>query len=95
VAAFGVPAQPKAALPAKPVPGTSCSVKFAVCPAVTIAEFEPGLAGETVNAALIEALRLIVCGELGASSVITMNAALVPVDTAARDTAIVQVAPTA
>src|SRR5713226_6520975 len=79
VAAFGAPAHPKAALPAKPIPGTSCSVKVAVCPAVTVAAFEPGAAGETVNAALIEAPRLIVCGEFGASSLIAINAARVPI----------------
>jgi len=95
VAAFGAPAHPNAALPAKPTPGTSCSVKVAVCPAITVAAFEPGAAGETVNAGLIEALRVMVCGEFGASSVIRTNAARVPVARGESDTAIVQVAPTA
>jgi len=92
---FGAPAHPKAALPVKPVPGTSCRLKLAVCPADTVAEFEPGAAGDTVNAALTEALRLIVCGEFGASSVIAMIAARVPVATGESDTPIVHVAPTA
>jgi len=95
VAAFGAPAHPKAALPVKPVPGTSCRLNVAVCPADTVAEFEPGAAGDTVNAALTEALRLIVCGEFGASSVIAMIAARVPVARGESDTPIVHVAPTA
>jgi hypothetical protein len=95
VAAFGAPAHPKVALPAKPGPGINCSVKVAVCPAITVAAFEPGAAGETVNAALTEALKLIVCGEFGASSVITTNAEREPVDRGESDTAMVHAAPTA
>src|SRR5438309_8645077 len=90
VAAVGAPVHVKEALPAKPVPGVNCRVKVAVCPAVTVAALEPGEAGEIVNAARIDALRLIVWGELGASSVTAMNAARVPVVTDDSPTAIVQ-----
>src|ERR1700730_9695431 len=95
VPAAGTPAQAKEALPAKPVPGVSCMLKAAVCPAVTVTEFEPGAAGEIARAALIVALMPIACGELGASSVIVMNADRVPVTRGESDTPMVQLAPTA
>src|SRR5438270_13878403 len=95
VAAFGAPAHANAAMPAKPAPGTNCRVNVAVCPDVMVAELEPGPAGEIVKAGLIEALRLIICGELGASSVMVITAAAVPVVPGETDTAMVQVAPTA
>jgi hypothetical protein len=95
MAAVGAPAQAKEALPAKPLPGINRRVKVAVWPAVTVAAFEPGAAGEIVSAGAIEALRPIVCGEFGASSVIAMNAAREPVVRDERDTPIVQFAPTA
>jgi len=94
VAAAGAPPHAKDALPAKPVPGVNCRVKTAVCPAVTVTEFEPGAAGEIVSAAMTEALRLMVCGELGASSVIAMIALRAPVANGASDTPIVHVVPT-
>jgi hypothetical protein len=50
-------------------------LKAAVCPAVTVTEFEPGAAGEIAKAGLTVTLRAIVCGEPGASSVMVINAA--------------------
>jgi hypothetical protein len=60
-----------------------------------VTEFEPGLLGEIAKAGLTLALRAIVCGELGASSVIMTNAALRPITTGENDTPTVHVAPTA
>lgn len=94
VAADGTPVQVKEALPAKPEPGVSWRVKVAVCPAVMVAELEPGAAGEIVKATLTVALRAITCGELGASSAIVMNAARAPITMGENDTPIVHVAPT-
>jgi hypothetical protein len=60
-----------------------------------VTEVEPAVAGEIAKAGLTVALRAIVCGELGASSAIVINAARAPIATGEIDTPIVQVAPTA
>ena len=60
MAAAGLPAHAKEALPAKPGPGVNSRLKDAVCPAVTVTEVEPGAAGEITSAAVTVALRPIV-----------------------------------
>ena len=95
VAVAGTPEQLNEALPLKPVPGTNCKLKTAVCPAVTVTEFAPGAAGEIVSAEVMDEVRPSVCGELGASSVIAIKAARAPVVRVESDTPMVHVAPTA
>ena len=95
MAAAGAPAQAKEALPANPGPGVNNNLNMAVCPAETVTEVEPGAAGEIVRAAVTVALMPIVCGELGASSVMVMNALRAPIVIGENDTPMVQVAPTA
>lgn len=70
-------------------------MNVAVCPALTVTEFEPAAAGEIAKAGLTVALRATVCGELGESSAIVSNAARAPTATGEIDMPMVQVAPTA
>ena len=82
-------------MPAKPGPGVSCKLKAAVCPAVTVIEVAPGDAGEAAKAALTVALKAIVCGEVGASSLMVTTALRKPMASGETDTPTVHVAPTA
>jgi hypothetical protein len=95
VAATGTPSQAKEAPPVKPGPGVNCRLKTAVWPAFTVTEVDPGAAGEIARAAFTVVLIAIACGELGASSVIVMNAERAPVATGESNMPMVQLAPTA
>jgi hypothetical protein len=79
----------------KPAPGVNCRLKAAVWPAVTVTDVEPRAAGEIAKAALTVALSGMLCGELGASSVMIMEAARAPIARGERDTLMVQVVPAA
>ena len=95
MAAVGAPAHAKEALPEKPAPGVSSRRKSAVCPATSVMAFEPGAAGEIAIAGFTVALRPITCGELGASSLIVINAERTPIASGKSDALMEQVAPTA
>lgn len=95
VAAAGAPAQAKDALPEKPGPGVNRRLKVAVCPALTVTEVEPGAAGAIERAGLTVAVSPTVCGELGASSAMAINADRAPVMSGAIEAPTVHVAPTA
>ena len=74
----GRPEQVQDALPEKPAPGVICNEYVAVWPATMVAELPPGAVGAMVNAGLAVADRVMVCGELGASSVMEMEALRAP-----------------
>ena len=95
MAAAGAPAHVNDALPVKPAPGVSCKLKAAVWPAVTVTDVEPAAAGEMEKAVLTVALSAMICGELGASSTMAMDAMRAPSTTGENDTRKVQVLPSA
>ena len=95
MAAVGAPVHAKETFPAKPAPGVIANTNDAVCPAVTVREVPPAMAGEMVNAGLAFALNAIVCGESAASSTIVIVAERRPAARGAILTSIVHVPPAA
>ena len=93
VAAGGAPAHAKETFPAKPAPGVIAKINDAVCPAVTVIEVPPAIAGDMVNAGLAFAVNAIVCGESAASSTTVMVAEWRPAARGAILTPIVHVPP--
>ncbi len=77
LAAVGAPAHVEDTLPLNP--GVSCRLNVAVCPAVTVAERLPPVAGVIVSNGFALPVMATVCGELGASSVIVSVAVRTPV----------------
>ena len=70
-------------------------MKVAVCPAAIVAAVEPFGAAPTTAAGLDVPVRVMDCGELGASSVIKMVAERVPVASGAKERVSAQFALTA